>query len=119
MTNFLEETLDAIKDSGHSVEDVHFIGDEYGEYSMTWEEFEKIANVEYDNGYGASEVATDLVIQFKDTSYMTRGEYDGSEWWQYQKPKSLYGTGKSITRLIGKGYGELWPRLSQLNGGEE
>ena len=38
-------------------------------------------------GYGASAIATDLIVYFKDNTYMTRGEYDGSEWWEYTVTK--------------------------------
>lgn len=115
MVNFLEETKEAIKDSGHTVEDIHFIGSTDGEYSITWKNFEAIANVEYDDGFGAAEVATDLIILFTDTTYMTRGEYDGSEWWSFRPAKPLFSQGKPIARLIGGGYGEMWPKVSELN----
>ena len=39
-------------------------------------------NKYYDSGYGSQEL--DGIILFKD-SYSTRGEYDGSEWWENHK----------------------------------
>ena len=39
---------------------------------------------EYDNGYGGAEVHLIYII-FKDKSWLQRGEYDGSEWWDYMK----------------------------------
>ena len=46
--------------------------------------FKKIGKIEYSGGFGAQEIAADLIIYFKDKSYITRGEYDGSEWWEYK-----------------------------------
>lgn len=34
---------------------------------------------EYDNGYGTQEISG--VVLFKDNTWLSRGEYDGSEWW--------------------------------------
>jgi len=46
----------------------------------------------YDNGFGGQEV--DGEIWFKDGTWADRGEYDGSEWWNYHKcpkvPTFLY-----------------------------
>lgn len=36
---------------------------------------------EYDNGYGGQELFG--IIVFTDGTWLTRGEYDGSEWWAY------------------------------------
>lgn len=36
---------------------------------------------EYDNGYGGQELFG--TVWFKDGTWADRGEYDGSEWWQY------------------------------------
>lgn len=40
-------------------------------------------NFEYDSGYGHQELLG--TIWYNDGSWSDRGEYDGSEWWQYQK----------------------------------
>jgi hypothetical protein len=42
-----------------------------------------ILDFEYDNGYGGQELFGYVV--FKDNTWLERGEYDGSEWWEYQK----------------------------------
>lgn len=53
---------------------------------------EKI-NFMYDSGYGSQEVFGK--IWFTDDSWATRGEYDGSEWWEHhylpQIPAELLG----------------------------
>lgn len=81
--NFLKETLVDIEGSGHTTDDVMFVGSMDGNYRVTFDEFTKIANIEYDNGYGAQEIAHDLIVYFTDCSYLVRHEYDGSEQWNY------------------------------------
>jgi hypothetical protein len=112
--NLLKETIEDIQNSGHTIADVHFVGSLDGKYSITWSEFEKLANVDYDNGYGAPEVATDLIIQFTDTTYLQRSEYDGSEWWSYPAPLPLLNKGKPFTKLTGG----MWSKIGELIKGE-
>jgi hypothetical protein len=38
---------------------------------------------DYDDGYGGQEIFGCVV--FKDNTWLSRGEYDGSEWWEYNK----------------------------------
>ena len=101
MHTLLEETLDCIENSGHTPEDILFIGSEESGHSCSWEEFKKLADEEYDSGFGAAEVACDLIIVFKDGQRMWRGEYDGSEWWDYSVPTTIPKETKPITKLIG------------------
>ena len=105
----LSETENAIFESGHSVEGIAFIGSEDGHY-CSWDEFKEMANVDYDGGYGAAEVATDLVILFSDGIYMKRGEYDGSEWWEFNPPMEKPEKTHKIKRLVGA----YWPTLEDL-----
>jgi hypothetical protein len=86
MTNLLQETKDAIETSGHKETDIVFIGSEKSGHQCTWDEFCKIANVEYYSGFGAAEVAKDLIVVFGDGQKLWRDEYDGSEWWNYSTP---------------------------------
>lgn len=88
MRNLLQETKESLAQSGHAPEDIIFIGSEKSGHECTWAEFQVLANVEYDDGYGGQEVAGDLVIVFSDGQKMWRGEYDGSEWWEYSTPFS-------------------------------
>ena len=46
--NFLKETKEAIKGSGHKYTDVMFIGSKNGQYRMSWDKFIKNANFDYD-----------------------------------------------------------------------
>jgi len=82
--NLLEETVEDIGRSGKDIWDIEFIGSVYTGHACTWDEFLILADIEYDSGYGTAEIARDLKIVFSDSSYMHRGEYDGSEWWIYE-----------------------------------
>jgi chromosome segregation ATPase len=47
------------------------------------EEFLNSIDKDYDSGYGSQELFG--TIWYKDGTWSTRGEYDGSEWWQVHK----------------------------------
>jgi hypothetical protein len=55
-------------------------------------EFMQKLDFTYDSGYGCQNI--DGVIWFEDGTWADRGEYDGSEWWQYNRcpsvPPELY-----------------------------
>ena len=118
-TNLLNETIKDIKNSGHTPEDIIFIGSENSGYSCSWNEFKKLANEEYDDGFGASKVAIDLIIVFTDGAKMWRGEYDGSEWWNYSKPFKKPKILKPIKHLFIFGGKIGWETVKQLNEEEE
>lgn len=84
--NLLKETLEKLKEKGKTPEDVYFIqiySDILKENTFFWwEDFIKLANMEYDNGYGSAEINQTLKIVGKDW-WLERGEYDGSEWWAF------------------------------------
>ena len=109
MDNLLKQTLEAIRESGHIINDIDFIGSEDG-YECDWDTFKKLADQEYDSGFGSANVATDLIIVFRDGQKMWRGEYDGSEWWEYSTPFTRPKNPKPLKRLIGR----YWPSLKSL-----
>ena len=115
MENFLKETIEAIEDSEHKFEDVMFIGSSNGKYRMSWDKFKEKANFWYDEGYGSSKIATDLIVYFNDDTYMTRGEYDGSEWWSYQVSKKFKKDDdyKDFEILGGNNY--MWETVEEMN----
>lgn len=86
MINLLEETKSMMEEHGYSSADIVFIGCESTGHSCTWEQFEQLADKNYDNGYGWQKVMGDLIIVMSDGSRMDRGEYGGSEWWKLTKP---------------------------------
>ena len=90
MVNLLEETLYKMKSVNKGIEDIEWIGSD--DFYLDVNEFITLADIEYDDGYGAAEVATDLKIVFKDGSLMIRHNYDGAECWRYysvKKPKTF------------------------------
>ena len=44
--------------------------------------------IEYDKGYGGGQ-ELDGTILFSDNTWLTRGEYDGSEYWEYHTPPTI------------------------------
>lgn len=90
MTNFLEETLDMLKDCGKTEDDVLWVGrcedftSGLPDVKNTWEWFKSKANFEYDNGYGGAEIPLSLVVVGVDF-WLERHEYDGSEWWNIRE----------------------------------
>jgi len=78
--NLLQETLDILKEYGKTPNDVVWVGsqDQY----TTWKRFEEHANQSYCSGFGSEEVDPFLIICGNDW-WLSRGEYDGSEWWEF------------------------------------
>ena len=114
MTNLLQETLSAIEDSGHLPSDIVYIGNigEGERYSCTWADFTTLADVEYDAGYGAAEVAQGLGIMFGNGGRKAGAEDGGAEGWEHvaaMGPPS--DRGKPIATLVG----QFWPSLSELH----
>lgn len=84
MTNLLQETMEELdhaqKDFYH---DVLWIGTRDGKRTISKDSFLIAANFTYDAGYGGQEVLSDLVL-VGDDWWLERGEYDGSEWWDFK-----------------------------------
>ncbi len=80
--NLLEGTILVLQEYGKTPGDVSWVGSADGEFVISWYGFSKISDVEYDNGYGAQEIASDLVVVGR-SWWLSREEYDGSEGWQY------------------------------------
>lgn len=93
IVSVIDELLGVIMDSNKSVEDIKCgyleihdeeilcinIGDTFSEIVN---KFDNIKNRSYNGGYGSQELYG--IIWFKDGSWLERGEYDGSEWWEYK-----------------------------------
>jgi hypothetical protein len=94
--NLLKETQDVLKQNEKTLDDVVWIGCEG--FKITKEQFIELADIDYDDDFGSQEVATDLIIVGEDW-YMTRGEYDGSEWWDFHTRPSDPGTTREIFAL--------------------
>ena len=61
--NFLAETLDVMSKNDRLPIDVCWVGSHNGEYAIAWREFAMMADkIWYDAGFGAQEIASDLVV---------------------------------------------------------
>lgn len=81
MQNLLNETLEILEENGKTPADVLWVGG--GQYAATWDEFAVLADADYYNGYGGTEVPVDLYV-VGDDWWLERHEYDGSEWWEFK-----------------------------------
>lgn len=82
MINLLQETIEFIHKNGKTVDDVKWIRTDKGCFS--WKDFENIANIDYDKGFGNPEINEELMI-VGGNWWMERHEYDGSEWWEFKR----------------------------------
>jgi hypothetical protein len=114
MTNFLVETKEAINHSGHKPTDIVFIGSVDSGYNCNWDQFVKLAGFEYDSGFGGQQIASDLIIAFSDGASMKRGEYDGSEWWEYAMPFVMPEKQIPIETFMDPG-GASWTMLEEMH----
>lgn len=102
--NLLKETLAELIYIKKDNSDIEFIGSSDGEYACTWNHFCELANIEYDKSYGSNKIAIDLVIVFKDGSWLSRREYDGSEWWEYNELPTKKPNCKIVTNILNINY---------------
>lgn len=82
--NLHDETFKRLKAHGYGKDDIDWIG--CREFYVDQDQFWKVSDTEYHEGFGCQEVAADLIIVMKDGSYFDRYEYDGAECWKYHPP---------------------------------
>ena len=80
MINLLKETIMFLAKIGKTLEDVLWIGG--NDFTISKEDFIRLADVRYDKGYGSTYVPRDLKLVGTDW-WIQRWEYDGSEGWKY------------------------------------
>lgn len=86
--NLLQEALATLRSCHKTPNDVHYVVLS-SRHRTTFEDFSEIAkNIDYDNGYGSANISPDLCI-VGDTWWLSRGEYDGSEWFQYNEKPAM------------------------------
>lgn len=106
--NLLNETIEFLKKNGLTPNDVLWVGSK--DLKTDWDNFANVADIDYDGGFGGQEIAQDLLIVGSDW-WMERGEYDGSEWWEFkrkpQEPQSKKGL-RSVK-------GGVWRSLMEIN----
>lgn len=80
--NLKNSTLNVLKQHNKLPSDIKWVG--CANFKIPIEEFWKLADREYDAGYGGVEVAEDLIV-VGESWWLERHEYDGSEWWEYKE----------------------------------
>lgn len=120
--NLWTETIETLRVNRKEWEDVLRIGTKEGYIEK--ELFRKLArDTDYDDGYGASKIAEDLIIEGKGFR-MVRGEYDGSEWWDFIVLENFIGNKElknikvlsveNSNKILGNNY-VGWKSLDELN----
>ncbi len=89
MRNLKEETIRAVEHTGKNIADIRHSSIarlNFGDYEFETIYKGKALDLEaldfsYNEGYGTQEISGFIV--FLDNSWLSRQEYDGSEWWEY------------------------------------
>ena len=94
MENAREELLEAVKNTAKIKCARITIGYQYDEEDIVpeyvlklnysekeYNDFLKSLNFEYDEGYGGQKLYG--TVWLEDGTWLSRGEYDGSEWWEH------------------------------------
>ena len=123
MENLLDETERAMKLVGLTEEDIDWIGSTF--YTCSWAEFKVLADVDYDPSCGAQMVAADLVIVFRDGTWLSRSQNNdyGEEWWRYNKAPSN-NDDRPIKKLVSLtneegNYEFMWATIEDMQDEEE
>ena len=80
--NLKNSTLNILRQHNKLPSDIKWVG--CASFKIPIEEFWKLADRQYDGGYGTQEVAGDLIV-VGNSWWLERHEYDGSEWWEYKE----------------------------------
>ena len=116
MANLLKETMEILEEHGKAIKDIVAVqGKDFG---ISVENFIRLADTEYDDGFGSQKVARDLVI-IGDDFWLERREYDGSEWWEHKERPTILENILEVTALTVPqcelGYFVGWETLKNLN----
>lgn len=89
MTNLYKEFTSILECHDKTVDDVLYISDETGLCYKPEKIIEFFKTVNYDSGFGINFINLNLKIVLKNGDFIIRGEYDGSEWFEYMKVPKL------------------------------
>ena len=105
MKNLWKETISVLKDHYLTWEDVDHIILDGDNVTISKENFEELARkTDYDNGWGAAEIRTDLIIVGWNW-WLERNEYDGSEWWEFRTMPVIPNETITVTSLTTNDWG--------------
>ena len=115
MTNLYDETVTILESHDKTIADIEYIGSSETKIN-TNKALELMKKTNYDSGYGGQEIAENLMIK-GNGFIMTRGEYDGSEWWDYmQTAPSLPQVERDVKSFKAN---RGWDSLEGINGLED
>lgn len=81
--NFYHETIEFLSLHGKSPKDIKWMGFKF-RYTFGWETFKRLANKEYNNGFG-DYVYNDLLVIVGDGWWLSMENYDGLCNWRYNE----------------------------------
>lgn len=110
--NLLEETEEVLKKHGKTFKDVLWIGG--SDFTISIEDFKILADTEYNEGFGAPEVAVDLVVVGHDW-WLERTDYDGAEDWAFKTLPEKPEEERKIKRVIIPMSEGGWCLLKEMN----
>lgn len=96
MGNLLKETKQILKEHGKTIKDI--VAVQGSDFGIRVDDFIRLADTLYDNGFGSQKVAEDLVV-IGNGFWLERHEYDGSEWWEYKECPAILENIMEVTAL--------------------
>lgn len=89
VTNARKELINILDNIEKTPSDISWMLVYKATYSEVSDAFTTIdqLNFNYDSGYGGQELFG--TVYFNDGTWLDRGEYDGSEWWEHMTPPIL------------------------------
>ena len=112
-----DETVETLSFYDKTIADIEYIGSTRTKIN-TNKALELMKKTNYDSGFGGQEIASNLMIK-GNGFIMIRGEYDGSEWWDYmQTDPSLPKVERDIKSFKTDMGWDTLEEINDLEGGE-
>lgn len=113
--NLYDETVEILRLHDKTIADIEYIGSTRTKIN-TNKALELMKKTNYDRGFGGQEIAENLMI--KGYGFiMIRGEYDGSEWWDYMQTEPSLPQVEIDVKSFKANIG--WDSLERINGLED
>ena len=115
--NLYDETVETLSLYDKTISDIEYIGSIRTKIN-TNKALELMKKKNYDSGFGGQEIACNLMIN-GNGFIMIRGEYDGSEWWNYiQTDPSLPQVEREVKSFKTDMGWDTLEEINDLDGGE-
>ena len=115
--NLYDETVEVLSSHDKTIADIEYIGSTRTKIN-TNKALKFMKKTNYDSGFGCQEIACNLMIN-GNGFIMIRGEYDGSEWWNYiQTDPSLPQVEREVKSFKTDMGWETLEEINDLEGGE-